>query len=334
MRLSGPQLSEVDRVLYRKGFTLGEDLGGGGYASVYSVESHKYRDAPRFALKLIDRSLEDESLMESFTAEIAALEVLVHPNVIQFYDFFRSDSFLYLVLEYCPGGSMKDIVEAHGAIAIPTFRKYAAELVAALHYCHNQKVAHRDIKSSNILIDRYGRAKLADFGLAVLMARQELIESYCGSLAYLAPEILLKQPFDPMAADIWGLGVTLYEMVMGVLPWASKDIERTKEDIINARFVMPTVLPRDIAAALDSMLVGDPGKRVTAEALVKMSAFQDVARIPVVGSGSIPRIGRMGALTGGRGPLVHSQTVPKRRVNGPGLASSASSTFPLPPSEY
>jgi serine/threonine protein kinase len=306
MNITPSQLVEVDRTLYRQGFTRGEEIGGGGCAVVYEIRSHKYRENSSFALKLVNRTLEDEDIIESFTAEANALSRIAHPNVIQFFSFFKSPSFLYLVLEFCPGGSMQTVIERYGAVPTAQLARYGGEVVSALRYCHGMQIAHRDIKPSNILIDKYNRAKLADFGLAMLTVHKELVEKYCGSLSYVAPEIIQKHPFDALAADIWSLGVTLFEMTTGKLPWESLDIENLKDEIIKGSFQIPAGMPVDFAAAIQRMIVIDPSERATADELAALPVFQGHTKelaglraTKVLSFGCIPR-GRMAMKPGSR----------------------------------
>jgi serine/threonine protein kinase len=272
--LPAESVREAERALYQHGFLLKEQLGGGGSAWVYEVQSRKYPESQRFALKIIDWSLENPTNIDSFTAEVSALQVLAHPNVIRLFDSFRSDHFLYLILEHCPG-SMRMVIDRQGAIPSAQLRRYALDLASALRYCHRQNIAHRDIKPSNILIDKYGRAKLADFGLAMLSVHQNQVSSQAGSLVYLAPEVLLGRPFNPMRTDIWSFGVTLFEMATSALPWHSQDYEGTREEIIAGTFTMPRTVPDDVAAAILKMLVVDPAERVTAADLVDLEMFHE-----------------------------------------------------------
>jgi serine/threonine protein kinase len=273
--LTDDQLSEIRTVLYRRGFILGHQIGSGGFSCVLEVQSRLYPENPSFAVKIINRSIENEAVLESFSAEVRALGSLAHPNVIQFFSHFHSDTFLYLVLEYCPGGSMTSLIAKWGVIPVASLRKYATALVSAVNFCHTHKIAHRDIKPGNMLIDKYDRVKLADFGLAMLIVRTELIDNFCGSLVYSPPELLAKRPFDPMAADIWSLGVSLFEMATGVLPWISRDEQELKEEIITGSFAMPESVSSDLADAIQKMIVVDPRVRATADELSRMPVFQE-----------------------------------------------------------
>jgi serine/threonine protein kinase len=273
--LSHERFLEAERALWQQGFLLRNEIGSGGFAVVHEVQARKYEGVTNFVVKIVDRSVEDDALMDSFAAEVSALSVLLHPNVIQFFNFFHSESFLYIVLEHCPGGSVRDLIVRQGPIPFPQLQPFASQLVSALHFCHGKNIAHRDIKPSNILIDKYGRAKLADFGLALLIIRCEFISSHVGSLAYIAPELIRGQPFDPLRTDIWALGVTFYEMATGMLPWESGNTEGMKEEIIEGRFASPPNVPDDFVQAIAQMLNVDPQMRPTPADLAKMEVFQE-----------------------------------------------------------
>jgi serine/threonine protein kinase len=208
-------LGEARKALYQRGFDITTQIGSGGFAKCFKVRSRQYQED--FVVKVFH--LIKDGISESFTAEISALKNLSHPNVIQLFDYFVSESLLYLILEYCPDGSMKQLISQCGAIRPPRLYMFCSQIVAALAYCHGKDISHCDIKPANIFVDKYGRAKLADFGLAQCHHDSPLIDNFAGSVCYMAPEILKREPHDPIKADIWSLGISFYEMATGQVPW-------------------------------------------------------------------------------------------------------------------
>jgi serine/threonine-protein kinase HSL1 (negative regulator of Swe1 kinase) len=223
-------------------------------------------------VKLVDLDQEGGSLPDSFEAEINALVKLNHPNVIKIYNYFRSESLVYMILEFCPGGSLRDVIDNQGPIAVPQLYELSRQLVSALAACHAFEIAHRDIKPGNILIDGYGRAKLADFGLA---CRPDIVSTstqVAGSLPYVAPETLSERCVDPRPGDIWSLGVTLYEMAVGSIPW---NVDHIKHDIQAGRVTYPGIIPHEFRVLLSHMLRVDPKMRWSCADILECEIFKN-----------------------------------------------------------
>jgi serine/threonine protein kinase len=263
-------LAEARKTLYMEGFDIIRTLGRGGFGQILEVENRQYQQ--RFAVKLMDIGPEQTGIPESFVAEINALQNLTHPHVITCYRYFRSESVVYIVLEYCSGGSIKDVLDNHGPIGPPQIYDLCRQLVSALAICHARNIAHRDVKPANILIDSYGRAKLADFGLACSTASLTGGDIVQGSLPYLAPEVILGQPADPRVSDIWSLAVTFYEMIAGRLPWSDDGIMR--DEILSGKIPFPAQIPRQFQNVLWHMFKTDPTQRWTCADIEKCALFQ------------------------------------------------------------
>jgi serine/threonine protein kinase len=137
--------------------------------------------------------------------------------VIYFYDFVTTPLFQYLFLEFCPAGTLLDVVRKAGPFEGAQLHAACKAILNGLAYIHGRHIAHLDIKPSNIFIDRFGRPKLADFGISRRFADPSSVHR-AGTLAFLAPEVLGCAAYDPFKADIWSLGVTFYVMAFGSDP--------------------------------------------------------------------------------------------------------------------
>ena len=196
-------------------------LGKGSFATVHLVNSTRY--GCDFAVKV---SVKPPDLNEKeASSEIETLTTLAHCYVIRIYEYFTDAKYIYMVLEYCEGGSLDDLVRNRGALSGPSLIQACRQSCLALKACHDRHVAHRDIKPANLLLDQYGRVKLADFGLSTPCLGGKLIKQQMGSRAFMAPEIIAREAYDPFKADIWALGVTFYVLVMGKLPWCSESMK-------------------------------------------------------------------------------------------------------------
>ncbi|OHS99583.1 CAMK family protein kinase [Tritrichomonas foetus] len=222
--------SEIDRIkkaISDHGYKYIEPLGKGGFSSVHLVSSEKY--SCEFAIKISQRR---SSIHASCVdTEISSLLKLTHPNVIQMYEFFYDDLFIYVVLEYCPGGSLEDYIKKNGPLKKKELALTCQQIIEALQHCHEQNIAHRDLKPANILLDRHNRCKLADFGISDLQSSTK-VRLFNGTYSFMAPEVVLKEAHDARKSDIWSLAVTFYMLATGELPWGNcKDKAELKKCI-------------------------------------------------------------------------------------------------------
>ena len=161
--------------------------------------------------------------------EARILEVLNHPNIIQFKDVFKDKRMnLNVVMEYADDGELADKIKERRRLGQPfsedTILNYFTQICLALKHCHDRKILHRDLKSQNIFLTRRGICKLGDFGISkVLNYTKSKALSIVGTPLYLSPEVLKSQPYN-QKSDIWALGTLLYEMTALQTPWADKDL--------------------------------------------------------------------------------------------------------------
>jgi serine/threonine protein kinase len=190
-----------------------------------------------------------------------ALEAVWGPNVINVYETFTERGLSFMILEYCPGGSLLDLIKQEGPIRSDRLYSLCLEVLDALNSCHETGIAHLDIKPQNILFDKFDRAKLSDFGCAI-RASKCLCQQFRGSPGYAAPEIVKHQAYDPFKADVWSLGVTFYLMVCGHLPWNVHSEEYIRAMQYGLEESDP-MIPADFLRILRKMLVVDPEGRAT-----------------------------------------------------------------------
>jgi tRNA A-37 threonylcarbamoyl transferase component Bud32 len=199
-----------------------EHLGQGGMGVVYKARQRQLNRL--VAVKILPPSVSrDPAFSERFTREAQALAQLNHPNIVQVYDFGRTDEFFYFIMEYVDGVNLRALIH-EGNLQPEQALKIVPQICDALQFAHDEGIVHRDIKPENILIDKKGRVKIADFGLAKLVGRptHELsltgTGQLMGTLGYMAPEQLQEAHAVDHRADIYSLGVVFYEMLTGRLP--------------------------------------------------------------------------------------------------------------------
>ena len=196
-------------------------LGRGAMGEVYQAEA----DGRRVAVKIVPDDLAGEAeFLHWFRRETQALAALDHPNIVRFHEAGESDGVHYMVLDYIDGSELSRIIKTERRLALPNARDLVADCAAALDYAHRRGLVHRDIKPSNIMVrrsDERPEAVLMDFGVAKMRESQTALTSTgaVGTIQYMAPEQIRAAQTVDARADIYALGVTVYEMVTGVLPF-------------------------------------------------------------------------------------------------------------------
>jgi len=273
MELEKDDEPEIRRILRSHGYEYLEEIGKGGFSVVIQIWSILY--SQYFVAKV--EKFTDEKAIQSCIVEFEALKKLDHPNVIKVYDSFCETGFFFLILEYCEGGNFYTHIRDHGPLNGRHFCRVAVDLCNALFHCHQLNIAHRDIKPSNLLIDKYGRLKLADFGLSRMQCGKRPIRYFCGSYPYMAPE-LYEQTFrtDPKVADVWSLGITLYQLMYGSIPFNSSNQAEIKDQLSEQKIMYPDYPNPKFVDFLKKILVFNPSERPTMEQVV---AFSDLKAI-------------------------------------------------------
>ncbi|XP_023312990.1 testis-specific serine/threonine-protein kinase 3-like [Anoplophora glabripennis] len=224
-------------VLESHGYYLGKTIGTGSYATVRVAHSERHEGD--VAIKIVSKfSAPADYLKKFLPREIEVVKGLRHPNLIRFLQAIETTHRVYIVMEYAENGSLLDIIRKDQYIDEPRARKWFKQLVSAVEYCHERGVVHRDIKCENMLMDVDWNVKLSDFGFAKGHVKPKngqtiLSETYCGSYAYASPEILRGIPYQPQYADVWSMGVVLYAMVFGRLPFDDSNYKELLKQVSN-----------------------------------------------------------------------------------------------------
>uniref|UniRef100_A0A8D2QA73 non-specific serine/threonine protein kinase n=1 Tax=Zonotrichia albicollis TaxID=44394 RepID=A0A8D2QA73_ZONAL len=211
------------------GYSLGATLGEGSYGKVKAAYSHRLKC--KVAIKIIDKKKISQNVLEKFLPrEMEALMKLHHPAIIETYEIFETSSGkVYIVMELGEKGSLLNYLSNQGAMEESAARSKFQQLASAIQHCHDLDFAHRDLKCDNILLDDGLNFKLSDFGFSKPLCRDGngktiLSSTFCGSLAYSAPELLEHIPCDPRISDMWSLGIILYAMLFASQPFDSTNV--------------------------------------------------------------------------------------------------------------
>mmetsp|Transcript_8279 Transcript_8279/g.19472 ORF Transcript_8279/g.19472 Transcript_8279/m.19472 type:complete len:564 (-) Transcript_8279:50-1741(-) len=278
-------LSDPNRPL-RKSYVLGEKLGKGGYGTVFKAKSLLH-DATR-AIKQIPKTNVKED-MKYVEQELQVMVSLNHPNVVRLYEFFEEPTMIYLVTELCTGGDFSDLsLETHEPEEIRTLFR---DLMLAVSYCHDQMVAHRDIKFENCLITdgdlSLGRklAKVIDFGLSAIRQPHDEVGKWMnetlGTKYFIAPEVIDQSVRYGVKCDLWSLGVMLFIVLTGEHPCAANAIKipqaqlfsRIRRGTVRMAVMEEAGVDNDSKEAILRLLKRDPVDRIDARHALELDYF-------------------------------------------------------------
>ena len=207
--------------LFADRYRLERKLGSGGMADVWLAEDQEL--GRRVAVKILhERYANDEQFVERFRREATHAAGLSHPNIVSIYDRGVAEGSYFIVMEYIEGRTLKELIVTRGPCPVPVAISYTRQILAALRYAHKNGIIHRDIKPHNVLVDREGRLKVADFGIARAGA-SEMTEagSIVGTAQYLSPEQARGAPVDE-SSDLYSTGIVLYELLTGAVPFTGE----------------------------------------------------------------------------------------------------------------
>ncbi|EAY04919.1 AGC family protein kinase [Trichomonas vaginalis G3] len=258
--------------LEKRGYILIDIIGYGGFANVFKVYSQHFKQY--FAAKVcyIGSDAVTQNL-QSFMAEVGALSKIYHSSVINIYSYFDDNSYLFIILDYCPNGSVLDYIKTHPHIETSLIFDWLVQTTEGLVACHNIGISHRDIKPSNLLIDSYNRIKIGDFGLAVIAEKSQMIARFGGSPIFYSPEMVMKKKFDPFKADVWALGITFYRLIFGKIPYTAKSNDELVEQIKCGRIIIPATCDAKLSVVLEMILKPNPDERPTAADVLQLLKY-------------------------------------------------------------
>ena len=244
-------------------FILDKDIGSGAFASVWRAKHD--RSGTPVAIKVINKSTISTPVARTrLQREIALLKKMNHPFIAEFFHVSEDDVSFYLVMEYAENGNLLDYVNNNGRLSEDQARRYFAQLISVLEYLHvEKKVAHRDLKCENVLLDRYNNIRVIDFGLSNMFSDVcPQLNTACGSPAYAAPEMVKGNAYT-QAADIWSSGILLYAITVGHLPYDDDNLQRLLQKIVYTEVFYPSFLSPPRVDLLQKMICKDPDQRIT-----------------------------------------------------------------------
>lgn len=248
-----------ERLLRDRGYIIQNTLGEGAYSKVKSAYSTRLgRDV---AIKCINQIAAPKDFVEKFLPrELQTLPLLRHDNIVRVYEILEaSDGYIYIVMESATNGDMLKYVQRKGALTEPEIKKYFWQLCQAVRYCHAKNICHRDLKCENLLLDKNNKLLLTDFGFSKTITydpsgNASLSSTFCGSAAYAAPEIIQGRPYDPRMHDVWSMGVILYIMTCGHMPFDDSNVRKMLKVQLRNQIQFPPRINETISDRLKSLI--------------------------------------------------------------------------------
>lgn len=275
-------------------------LGQGGMSAVYKATDPNLKRV--VAVKIIHPHLSsDPSFVQRFESEASAVASLRHPNIVQVYDFNNDNGVYYMVLEFIPGETLQDrlkrLVEAGRQLPIEDSIKFAINISDAVGYAHQRGMVHRDIKPANIMLDVHGQAILMDFGIVKILGGDSHTSTgaVVGTARYISPELIRGEVAD-QRADLYSLGVTLYEMLSGRPPFVADSamtlmMMHLNDPVPNVRSFRQDV-PAELARILERCLAKDRSQRYQSAAELSAdlrAALSGAGQATMVSSPIVPK---------------------------------------------
>lgn len=251
-------------------YELIELLGKGSFSHVYKAKHiQKDFETEYFGIKVISKkNLNQDGDTERLHREVDAMANLSHENIVKLYKFFNDKDYYYLVMDLCPGGTVYSYISSGNHLREPQAATIFLQIVEAIDYCHNHNIAHRDLKPQNILFTTFPNIKVSDFGLCSYINNDTKMSTFCGSPCYSAPECISHIDYDGKLADIWSLGVILYELVTSSHPWNVENVAQMVQQITNAQYKIPAYVTSACADLIESMLKVKCEERIDIESIM------------------------------------------------------------------
>ncbi|XP_043234896.1 serine/threonine-protein kinase SIK1-like isoform X2 [Amphibalanus amphitrite] len=246
----------------RVGFYDIERTIGKGNFAVVKLARHRITKT-EVAIKIIDKmSLTPDNLKKVYR-EVEIMKRLSHPNIIRLYQVMETQSMLYIVSEYASQGDIFEYISHNGRLRESEAQRKFFQIASAVDYCHRHGIVHRDLKVENLLIDGCGQIKIADWGFSTFFQPDGALTTWCGSPPYAAPEVFEGKVYTGPEIDIWSLGVVLYVLVCGALPFEGSSVQVLRDRVLAGRFRIPFFMSTDCESLVRKMLVVDPARRLT-----------------------------------------------------------------------
>uniref|UniRef100_A0A8C7F7U4 non-specific serine/threonine protein kinase n=1 Tax=Oncorhynchus kisutch TaxID=8019 RepID=A0A8C7F7U4_ONCKI len=254
-------------------YRLLKTIGKGNFAKV-KLARH-ILTGREVAVKIIDKTQLNPTSLQKLTGCVVLIGCLHSSTIsllfspVKLFEVIETEKTLYLIMEYASGGEVFDYLVAHGRMKEKEARAKFRQIVSAVQYCHQKRIVHRDLKAENLLLDADMNIKIADFGFSNEFTLGSKLDTFCGSPPYAAPELFQGKKYDGPEVDVWSLGVILYTLVSGSLPFDGQNLKELRERVLRGKYRIPFYMSTDCENLLKKLLVLNPGKRSSLEQIMR-----------------------------------------------------------------
>lgn len=266
----GVKLGEEQIVTNLDFYQFNKLLGEGSFGKVYSAVSILCEK--EVAIKCFDKArLKSEAAKRKIFQEVRILKMLDHKNITSLLEVFENKKYFFFVMDYAEEGDILQLLKEKGPLTEDFARYLVIQVIEGLKHCHKRGVLHRDIKLDNVLLASDYVAKVCDFGVSCILKKGQVLYEQCGTPAYIAPEVISGDGYSSFQPDLWNMGIMLYAMVTGTVPFKSNNIEELHALILKGEFIFPknSKLSPSLQDFLRKVIVLDPSTRITLEGMLE-----------------------------------------------------------------
>ncbi|XP_033738884.1 serine/threonine-protein kinase NIM1-like [Pecten maximus] len=216
------------------------ELGSGNFSQV-KMGIHALTKE-KVAIKILDKTKLDQKTQRLLSREISSMEKLHHPNIIRLYEVLETLAKLHIVMEYAGGGELFTKISNEGKMPEQEAKHIFAQVIAGVEHMHKHNIIHRDLKAENIFYNGPKSVKIGDFGFSTISKVDQTLNTFCGSPPYAAPELFKDESYGGVYVDIWALGIMLYFMITGVMPFRADTVAKLKKCILEGNYIIPSYI--------------------------------------------------------------------------------------------
>ncbi|KAM4826649.1 sperm motility kinase 3A-like isoform 1-T3 [Thomomys bottae] len=241
-----------------------ELIDRGGYGEVKLA--HHRLTGTAVAVKILQK---EEISRYRISNEVDIFKSVQHKHIIRLYQVIEKEEHVYLIMELAPRGNLLGMIRKSQRLYEDEARRLFKQIVSATLYLHQNRIAHRDLKPNNMLLDAQGNIKVSDFGLSIRFTPGQLMTNVCGAVLFRPPEMFLRERYDACKVDVWSLGVLLYFITTGKFPFEGRDVIQIRSLVLNTKYVVPYYLSAKGQTVISQLLTADPKQRPNTEQIME-----------------------------------------------------------------